>query len=103
MIKRLKLYFILFSIVQSLNSKMTYLERGLLFIKIKKTSRPLTRYQECINATSVEICLQNPAALVNRAALISFAREKIMKEEFVFAKGKSHSKLQVKPCSQYCK
>ena len=63
---------------------MTYLERGLLFI----TSRPLARYQECINAASVEIGLQNPAALVNRAALISSAREKMIKEAFVFAKGR---------------
>ena len=79
---------------------MTYLESGLLFIK-KNTSRPLTRYQECINAASVEICLQNPAALVNRAALISSAREKIIKEGFVFAKEKSRSKLPVKPRRQY--
>ena len=45
--------------------------------------------------------MQNPAALVNRAALISSAREKIIKEGFVFAKGKSRSKLPVKPRRQY--
>ena len=102
MTKRLKLYFLFFRIVQSLiNCKMTYIERGRLLFINKNTSRPLTRYQECINAASVEICLQNPAALVNRAALISSAREKIMKEGFVFAKGKSRSKLPVKPCRQY--
>ena len=90
------MYFLFFRIVQSLiNRKMTYLERGLQ--KHIKT----TRYQECINAASVEICLQNSAALVNRAALTSSAREKIMKEGFVFAKGKSRSKLPVKPCRQY--
>ena len=40
-------------------------------------------------------------ALVNRAALISSAREKIIKEGFVFAKGKSRSKLPVRPRRQY--
>ena len=99
MTKRLKLYFLFFRIVQSLIN--CNLERGRLLFINKNTSRPLTRYQECINAASVEICLQNPAALVNRAALISSAREKIMKEGFVFAKGKSRSKLPVKPCRQY--
>ena len=46
-----------------------------------------------INAASVQLCLNNPTLLLNRKGLLELARTKVIEEGFVFAKGKSRSKM----------
>lgn len=59
----------------------------------KQTSRPLSKYQQAINAASQEICNANPRFLLGkRKDLIEAARDKIIAEGFQFVKGKSRAK-----------
>ena len=46
-----------------------------------------------INAASIELCLNNPTLLLNRKGLLELARSKVIEEGFVFAKGKSRSRI----------
>lgn len=62
----------------------------------KTAHRPLSKYQMHINAASVQLCLNNPTLLLNWRVLdlLELARSKVIEEGFVFAKGKSRSKIE---------
>lgn len=52
----------------------------------------LTKYQEAINQSAMELCLQNPTLVDNRKALLEASRKKLDNSGYVYKKGKSRSK-----------
>ena len=57
-----------------------------------KSKSPLTKYQESINQAAMELCLQNPALLGDRNALLEASRKRLDETGYIYKKEKSCSK-----------
>ena len=57
-----------------------------------RTGKKLTKYQERMNQMAGDICLNNPALLVDKGKLYELAKDKVHDSGYAYAKGKSRSK-----------
>ena len=57
------------------------------------TSRPVNKYEHAINEAAKELCAQDASLLTNRQLLLEKARKHVNDAGFVYAKGKSRSKV----------
>lgn len=58
-----------------------------------KSGKSLTKYQQQLNNLPGELCLKDPLLLQNKGKLLQLAREKLHESGYVYAKGKSRSKV----------
>ncbi|GAA5817737.1 hypothetical protein MFLAVUS_011288 [Mucor flavus] len=59
----------------------------------KKTSRPLTSYEEAINQAALELALQNPILISKKGSLFDLAKKKLLQDGYRYKRGSSRSKL----------
>ncbi|KAI8064120.1 hypothetical protein BDF21DRAFT_346823, partial [Thamnidium elegans] len=59
----------------------------------KKTSRPLTSYEEAINHAALELALQNPILISKKGTLFDLAKKKLLQDGYRYKRGSSRSKL----------
>lgn len=62
----------------------------------KKTSRPLTSYEEAINRASTQLALENPLLISKKGDLFDLAKKKLLDEGYRYKRGSSRSKLREK-------
>ena len=57
------------------------------------TFRPVNKYEHAINEAAKELCAQDASLLTNQQLLLGKARKHVNDAGFVYAKGKSRSKV----------
>ena len=58
-----------------------------------KTGKRLTKYQKCLNDIAGDLCVKNPLLLRSKGKLLELARAHVHESGYVYAKGKSRSKV----------
>ena len=57
-----------------------------------QSGKPVNKYQERINEVAGDICVHDPALLVDRGRLLELAKDRVHESGYAYVKGKSRSK-----------
>ena len=55
--------------------------------------KPVNKYQQRLNDVAGDLCVKNSLLLRNKGKLLELARKQVHESGYVYAKGKSHSKI----------
>ena len=58
-----------------------------------KSGKQLSNYQQRLNEVAGDLCIKNPLLLRNTGKLLELARKEVHESGYVYAKGKSRSKV----------
>ena len=58
-----------------------------------KSGKQVTKYQQRLNDIAGDLCVKNPLLLCSKGKLLELAREQVHESGYVYAKGKSRSKI----------
>ena len=58
-----------------------------------KSGKQLSKYQQRLNEVAGDLCIKNPLLLRNTGKLLELARKEVHESGYVYAKGKSRSKV----------
>ena len=58
-----------------------------------KSGKRVSKYQQCLNDVAGDLCVKNPLLLRNTGKLLKLARKQVHVSGYVYAKGKSRSKV----------